>query len=91
MSCLLILLGLGAPRIVIIAILLSTDWMNKAYETTIWPLLGWFLLPCTTLVYMMARLNCPEEISSGYIVLMVIAIMADLSCNGSAANQTKDN
>lgn len=51
MPCLLALLALGAPRLVIVLVVLASDWLGSAYQTRLWPFLGFLLLPLTTLAY----------------------------------------
>ena len=66
---------------VMIFIAILTDWFSQAYETTIWPLLGWFFMPFTTLAYMAAMLNNDHQVSGGWIILMFFAILFDLGGN----------
>lgn len=51
MPCLLALLALGAPRLVIVLVVLGSDWLGSAYQTRLWPFLGFLFLPLTTLAY----------------------------------------
>lgn len=67
-------------------ILILTDWFGRAFETTLWPLLGWFVMPYTTLAYMAAMLNNDHQLSGGWIVLLIIAVVVDL---GGQGNSTK--
>ena len=91
MTCLLIVLALGMPRLALFAIVLATDWIGQAYQTIFWPLLGWFFLPYTTLAYLAARLHHPEQITPAYIVLIIFAIMIDLGSNSSVTHRSKNN
>ena len=40
MSCLLALLAVITPRIAIMMIWLFSDWLGRAYDSAIWPVLG---------------------------------------------------
>lgn len=82
-GCLLVLLAAMMPRLVLIVIAIFTDYISMAYETTIWPLLGWFFMPFTTLAYMAAMLNNNHEVSGGWLVLMIVAVIMDLGGNSS--------
>lgn len=86
MQCLLVLLACMCPRFVMFFIWLLTNWFALAYETVIWPVLGFFFMPFTTLAYMAAMLNNNHELSGGWIVLLVLAVLMDLGSSGGAAN-----
>ena len=81
MGCLVLIVGLVAPRLVLFFIWLLTNWFSKAYKTTLWPLLGFFFMPYTTLAYMGAMLN-RGSVEGGWLVVVVIAVMADLGFIG---------
>jgi hypothetical protein len=49
MPCLVALIAFFFPRLVILILAIFTTYMSSAYQTIIWPVLGFFLLPYTTL------------------------------------------
>ena len=51
MGCLLALLALISPRLVLFLLWIFDDILSRAFDTWIVPLLGFFLLPWTTLAY----------------------------------------
>jgi len=51
MPCLVALLALISPRLALFAIWLFSDLLSDAYDSWLLPLLGFFLLPWTTLAY----------------------------------------
>ena len=51
MGCLVALLALLSPRLALAAIWLFSDLLSRAFDSWILPLLGFFLLPWTTLGY----------------------------------------
>lgn len=51
MPCFVALLVLFFPRIVLVLVFLFTHYLNRAYHGLLIPLLGFFFLPITTLVY----------------------------------------
>jgi hypothetical protein len=51
MACLLALLALISPRLVLFLLWLFDDILSRAFDSWVVPLLGFFLLPWTTLVY----------------------------------------
>src|ERR671937_237408 len=51
MGCLLVLLALISPRLVLFLLWIFSDVLSRAFDSWIIPLLGFFLLPWTTLAY----------------------------------------
>jgi hypothetical protein len=51
MGCLLALFALISPRLALFALLIFSDMIGRAFESWIVPVLGFFLLPWTTLAY----------------------------------------
>lgn len=74
-------LALLAPRLTIFFVVLMSDFIGRAYATTIWPLLGFFFLPLTTLAYA-AAINWHGEASGGYFALVLLAALIDLGLFG---------
>jgi hypothetical protein len=85
MPCLVILLALLAPRLTIILMALFSDYLGAAYQTVIWPLLGFFFMPLTTLAYAWA-MNSSGSVSGGWLVVVVIAVLLDLGIIGGGAS-----
>jgi hypothetical protein len=51
MGCLLALLALISPRLALVLLWIFSDLLSRAFDSWIIPLLGFFLLPWTTLTY----------------------------------------
>jgi len=51
MGCFVALFALISPRLALFAILLFSDWIGRAFDGWLLPVLGFFLLPWTTLAY----------------------------------------
>ena len=51
MGCFLALLALISPRLVLVLLWLFDDVLSRAYDSWIIPLIGFFILPWTTLSY----------------------------------------
>jgi hypothetical protein len=84
MPCLVALLALIAPRIAIILVVIFSDYIGRAYETVIWPLLGFFFMPLTTLAYAWA-INTNGSASGGYLFVVILAALVDLGLIGGGA------
>jgi hypothetical protein len=53
-GCFVLLLGAFAPRLALALMALFNDEITKAFDGSwVVPLIGWFLLPYTTLVYVL--------------------------------------
>ena len=50
-GCLLVLLALISPRLVLFILWIASDVLSRAFDSWIVPLLGFFLLPWTTLTF----------------------------------------
>ena len=51
MPCLVVLLALISPRLALIGMWVFSDILGRAYDSWIVPLIGFFVLPWTTLAY----------------------------------------
>ena len=51
MGCLVILLALLSPRLALVAVWLFSDILSRAFDSWLLPLIGFFILPWTTLAY----------------------------------------
>lgn len=82
MPCLFALLALLTPRIVVVLLWLFTGWFQGIFSTALWPVLGFFFLPTTLLWYTAVHNWYGGEWGALQIVVMVIAIIIDLSPAG---------
>ena len=82
MGCIAALIALITPRLIMVLIWLFSDWFIRAYESSLWPLLGFLFMPYTTLAYMAAMLHNDHRISGIWVALLVIAVIVDLSADG---------
>lgn len=91
MGCLLVLIALFIPRILMLFILLLTDWFSRSYDTFWWPFLGFLFMPFTTLAYMAAMLNNEHSVNGGWAVLLIVAVLVDFGCVGSGSVSKKND
>jgi hypothetical protein len=83
MPCLVIIALLGLPRLALFLFWLLTNYTKSAFETHIWPFLGFLFLPYTTLCYMWASNATGHQINGGWVFLIVLGVLADLAAHGS--------
>jgi hypothetical protein len=82
-------LALMAPRFAIVLVVLLSDYIGRAYETVLWPFIGFLFMPLTTLAYSWA-INSRGSIEGFQLVVVVIAILMDLGLiGGSAASRRR--
>lgn len=70
------------PRIVLVLVWLFSDYLNRAYDMWIWPVLGFIFLPLTTLAYAFAHNQTGGNVSGFYLVILVVAVLMDLGMLG---------
>ena len=81
MGCLLVLAVLALPRTVMVILWLFSSYLSQAYGTWIWPLLGFFFLPTTTLAFAVAE-NRYDGLRGIGLVLVVLGALVDLGALG---------
>jgi len=77
-------LALATPRFAIVLVILFSDYIGRAYETILWPLLGFFFMPLTTLAYAFA-MNSNGSVDGMYMVVVVVAVLLDLGLVGAGS------
>lgn len=81
MPCLLAIGGLTVPRVVIVLLWLFSDYLERAFDSFLWPLLGFFFLPTTTLAWAWAQ-NTRGAIGGVHAIIVVVAVLLDLGFIG---------
>ena len=85
MGCLLALVALISPRLALILLWIFSDVLSRAYDSWILPLIGFFLLPWTTLTYAAFWDWGPgREVTGWEWILVVVAVVIDLGSFGAA-------
>jgi hypothetical protein len=89
MPCLIPILAVFFPRFVIIMIAIFTNWFSAAFNSILWPILGFLFMPYTTLAYMAAMLKNHHSVDGGWLVLLIVAIFVDLGGQGTSARRRR--
>ena len=79
MPCFAALLALISPRLALVAVWLFSDILGRAYDSTIVPILGFFLLPWTTLAYAVMWDAGSHRVSGLEWFIVGLAFLADLA------------
>ena len=83
MPCLVGLSALFFPRVILFLVwLLGNGWLQESYQTVLWPVLGFFLMPLTTLAYAVAWHMGGGTIEGPGVVILIIAVLVDLGLLG---------
>jgi len=82
MPCLVVILALIVPRVTLALVWLFSNYLGRAYQTVIWPLLGFLFMPLTTLAYAWAVNSAGGSVTGGYLVVVVVAVLVDLGIIG---------
>lgn len=78
MGCLLLLLALISPRLALFGIGIFTNLLSRAFESWLVPLVGFFLLPWTTLAYVVMWSSADRVFGFEWF-LVGLAFAADLA------------
>jgi hypothetical protein len=75
--CLLLILFLAFPRIALVLLFLFSNYLERAYNGLILPLLGFLFLPLTTLAYAWMT-NSRQPIAGINLLILIIAVVIDV-------------
>ena len=81
MGCLFAIVALITPRFILVLLWLFTNYLNTAFSSGWWGLLGFLFLPTTTIAYAIAQ---NEFTTVTGIVLIVLGIVIDLGLLGGS-------
>lgn len=83
MGCFIPLLAIISPRLALFAIFLFSNMLDRAFESWIVPLLGFFLLPWTTLAYAVMWSVAPTGVEGFDWFIVILGFLADLASYAS--------
>lgn len=84
MHCCVGCLALATPRLAIVLVVVFSDFIGRAYDTLLWPVLGFFFMPLTTLAYAWA-INTRGSVDGVHLVVVVVAVLVDLGLIGGSS------
>ena len=88
MPCLLGCLAIFMPRFVLALVFIFSHYLGRAYQTVLWPLLGFFFMPLTTLAYAFA-INSNGKLDGGYLLIYILAVLFDLGLLGTSESSRR--
>ena len=90
MPCLVALLALISPRLALFALWLFSDALSRAYDSWLLPLLGFFLLPWTTLAYVGMWELGTGEVTGFEWFIVILAFVIDLGSYAQSGRRRGD-
>jgi len=84
MCCVLGLLAFLGPRLAIFLLWVFTNYLNRAFDTFLWPLLGFLFLPWTTIAYAIAQNELGGVNGIGLLVVL-LGLLGDIGVLGGGA------
>jgi hypothetical protein len=91
MGCIVALFALISPRLALFVIWLFSDLLDRAYEDWFVPLLGFFLLPWTTLAYAVMWSTGTDGVEGFEWFIVILAFVIDIGSyvKGSGARSSQ--
>jgi hypothetical protein len=86
-GCLVVLFALITPRFILFLLWLFSNYLNRAFSSGWWGILGFFFLPTTTIAYAVAKneFSTPSGgIEAAGIIVIVIGVAIDLGLLGGS-------
>jgi len=81
-------MALATPRFAIILVVIFSNYIGRAYQTTLWPFIGFLVMPMTTLAYAWA-INSGGSVAGVRLVVVVLAVLIDLGLVGGSASRRR--
>jgi hypothetical protein len=83
-GCLLAVLALVTPRFVLVVMWLFSNYISRAIDGWIVPVLGFIFLPTTTIAYTFAE-NEFGGVRGGGLLLVILGVLLDVGLIGGGA------
>jgi len=75
--CLLVLLLIAFPRVVLAVMFLTSDYLQRAYHEALIPIIGFLILPLTTIVYAWL-VNNHMQLQGINLLYLIVAVIIDV-------------
>jgi hypothetical protein len=92
-ACFAALLALISPRLALFAIFVFSNLLSRAFDSWLVPLIGFFLLPWTTLAYaLMWSAGTNEVVGFEWFIVILAFLIGDLGAyaGGSRSRRRED-
>jgi hypothetical protein len=89
MGCLIALIALISPRLALFLVWLFSDLLSRAFDGFVVPLLGFLLLPWTTLVYVLLY-SSSDRVDGFEWFLVALAFLIDIGALTGGERSRRD-
>ena len=89
MACCLLIGVLAFPRIALVCLFLFTHFLEHAYHGLVLPIIGFILLPLTTITYGWL-INSHRPIAGINLLILIVAVVIDAGGLGGGAFRRRD-
>jgi hypothetical protein len=86
-GCLAILLALISPRLALFVLWLFSDMLGRAFDAWLVPVIGFFLVPWTTLAYTLMWTSGPNGVEGFEWFIVIVAFLFDLASLSGGARE----
>jgi hypothetical protein len=77
------------PRLALFLVWLFSNYLGEAYQTMLWPLIGFFVMPLTALAYAWAWHFGNGSVDGLGLVVVVLAVLIDLGLLGTGESSRR--
>ncbi len=89
-GCLLVIGAMLMPRVLLFVYWVTGSFRRAdAWDTWVWPLLGFVFLPATTLAYGLCQVYGGGDFGFWWTVAMVVAVLYDLGAIGAGGSKSR--
>ena len=88
MPCLLVVILLAFPRVVLLFMALTSNYLQRAYANILIPILGFFFLPLTTIVYAWLT-NNHMPLEGLNLLYLIVAVIVDVGGLGGGESHRR--
>jgi len=85
LGCLVVLIALFSPRLALVLTWIFTPWVDRAFGSIIWPILGLVFLPLTTLLYVILWNTGGPGVTGWEWIFVVVVFFGDVAVHGAGA------
>jgi hypothetical protein len=87
--CLAVLLAIISPRLALVVMALFSNILSRAFDSWLLPLIGFFILPWTTLAYAVMWDVGTHRVTGFEWFVVGLAFLADLGSYGGTARRRR--
>jgi len=85
MPCLAVVLAIISPRLALVVMAIFSDVLSRAFDSVLLPLLGFFVLPWTTLAYAVMWDVGTHDVTGFEWFIVGVAFLLDIGAVGGTA------